>query len=87
MALKDGEIDLLISDELVARYLMAKYGYDFEILPKTLGAIHEYGIGFRKNDTELRDTIQKAFDSMIKDGTAKKISEKWFQADLIGNVR
>lgn len=83
MALHNGEIDLLISDELVARYVMAKNNYDFEILPKTLGAIHEYGIGFRKNDKELRNAIQEAFDSMIKDGTAKKISEKWFQADLI----
>ena len=82
MALKNGEIDALISDEIIARYLMAKNGYKFDILPKTLGKKHEYGIGFRKNDKELRDAIQKAFDSMIKDGTARKISEKWFQADL-----
>lgn len=66
---------------------MAKNGYHFEILPKTLGEVHEYGIGFRKNDEKLRDAIQEAFDSMVKDGTAKKISEKWFQADLIKTRR
>lgn len=82
-ALKNGEIDVLISDEIVARYLMAKHGYKFEILPKTIGGVHEYGIGFRKADVELRDAIQGAFDSMVRDGTAKKISEKWFNADLI----
>lgn len=82
-ALKNGEIDVLISDEIVARYLMAKHGYEFEILPKMIDGVHEYGIGFRKEDVELRDAIQDAFDSMVSDGTAKKISEKWFNADLI----
>lgn len=86
-ALKDKEVDLVISDEIVARYLMVKNGYKFDILPKTLGGTHEYGIGFRKNDKELRDAIQEAFDSMVKDGTAKEISEKWFQADLIRHSR
>lgn len=87
MALKNGDVDVVISDEILARYLMAKNGYHFEILPKTLGEVHEYGIGFRKNDEKLRDAIQEAFDSMVKDGTAKKISEKWFQADLIKTRR
>ena len=31
----------------------------------------------------LRDEVQKVFGDMIKDGTAKKISLKWFGADLI----
>ena len=29
------------------------------------------------------ETIQKAMDEMKKDGTAKKISMKWFNADLV----
>ena len=49
----------------------------------TVGKTNQYGIGFRKGDNELRDRIQAAFDSMVKDGTAKNISEKWFHADLI----
>ena len=40
-------------------------------------------VGFGKDKIELRDEVQKAFNGMIKDGTAQKISEKWFQADLI----
>ncbi|MBQ6297914.1 MAG: amino acid ABC transporter substrate-binding protein [Selenomonadaceae bacterium] len=82
-ALENGKIDVLLCDVIVGRYEMIKHNNNFEILPKTLGGITEYGIGFRKKDVELRDEIQKAFDSMIKDGTAKEISEKWFQADLI----
>ena len=85
--MKAGETDVIICDVIVGRYELVKHSNNFEILPKTLGEITEYGIGFRKNDVELRDEIQKAFDSMVKDGTAKKISEKWFQADLIKHVR
>ena len=81
MALKNGEIDAIVSNELIARYLMAKHGYNFDV-SKILIESHECGVGFRKDDKELRDAIQKAYDSMVTDGTAKKISEKWFQADL-----
>lgn len=82
MALKNGEIDAIISNELIARYLLAKHDYNFEV-PKILTESYECGVGFRKDDKELRDAIQAAYDSMVTDGTAKKISEKWFQADLI----
>ena len=87
LALKAGETDVIICDVIVGRYELVKHSNNFEILPKTLGEITEYGIGFRKNDVELRDEIQKAFDSMVKDGTAKKISEKWFQANIIKHGR
>lgn len=82
-SLEKGEIDVIICDIMVGRYEMGKYEKHFEILPKTLGEITEYGIGFRKKDVELRDAIQKAFDSMVKDGTAAKISEKWFKYNII----
>lgn len=83
-ALKNGEIDAIISNELIARYLMSTHNYNFEI-PKILMEFYECGVGFRKDDKELCEAIQKAYDSMVKDGTAKKISEKWFQADLISH--
>ena len=82
-ALKNGEIDVFICDELVARYEMHKQPGQLELIPLLNGTVVEMGIGFRKDDLELRDRVQKAFDEVVKDGTAKKISEKWFQADLI----
>ena len=86
-ALESGEIDAVVCDEIVGRYEAMKLNRNVEVLNVTVGKTNEYGIGFRKNDKELRDRIQAAFDSMVKDGTAKKISEKWFQADLIKHVR
>ena len=82
-ALGDGEIDALICDEIVGRYAMNKSLDKFEALDITIGDVSQFGIGFRKDNVELRDKVQTVFDEIIKDGTAKKISENWFQADLI----
>lgn len=82
-ALEDGEVDAIISDELVVHYEMNRHRDKFEAIEATVGPFTEVGIGFRKGDTELRDEVQKVFDSMVEDGTAQKISIKWFDADLI----
>ena len=82
-ALNNGEFDALIIDEIAARYEVNKNPDMFEVVEVTVGPITEFGIGFRKGNTELRDKVQNAFDAMIKDGTAKRISEQWFGADLI----
>lgn len=82
-ALEDGQIDALIIDEIAGRYEMSKESGKFSAVEVTIGPVTEFGIGFRKDETKLRNEVQNAFDSMIKDGTARRISEQWFQADLI----
>ncbi|MBQ7453619.1 MAG: amino acid ABC transporter substrate-binding protein [Selenomonadaceae bacterium] len=82
-ALKSGEIDVLICDELVARYEINKHSEQLELVDVSIGTITEMAIGFRKDGVELRDKVQKIFDEMISDGTAAEISEKWFQANVI----
>ena len=82
-ALNDGEIDVFVCDELVARYEMKRNPDRFEIIGAKTGYVTEMAVGFRKEDVALRDKVQAAFNDMVKDGTAKKISEEWFQADLI----
>ena len=51
------------------------------ILDETLAA-EEYGIGFKKGNTELRDKVQGALEEMAADGTLTKISEEWFGEDV-----
>ncbi len=85
--LDSGAVDVLICDEIAARYEISRIPPKFEVIEVTIGPACEIGIGFRKDDVELRDRVQKAFDSMVADGTAKKISEQWFQADLIKRRR
>ena len=85
--LSAGKFDVMIVDEIAARYEIMKNPDAFEIIELTIGPVTEFGIGFRKDDVELRDRVQKVFDEMIKDGTAAKISEQWFQSDLIKSRR
>ena len=75
--------DVFIVDEIAGRYEITQNPNRFEVIEANVSPITEFGIGFAKGNTELRDKVQIAFDDMIKDGTAKKISERWFQADLI----
>lgn len=82
-ALESGELDALICDEIIGRFEMIKNRGKLEMVDITIGKGSEMGIGFRKDDTALRDRVQKAFNEIVKDGTAKKISEKWFGANLI----
>ena len=82
-ALAEERIDVLIVDEFAGRYEINRQGNEFKLIEIAVGDATELGIGFRRSDVELRDEVQKAFDEIIADGTAKKISEKWFQVNLI----
>lgn len=83
MDLENGRLDAVVCDEIVGRYYIAKHPDKMEALNVVVGPISEFGIAFAKENTELRDQVQKAFDEIVADGTAKKISEQWFGSDLI----
>lgn len=83
-ALNDLEIksiDGVVMDMVVANYSIKQTGKPFVVLSETL-AVEEYGIAFRKTDTELRDKVQKTLEEMKADGTVAKIDEKWFGTDF-----
>lgn len=52
-----------------------------QILEENLGD-EVVAVAFRKDDKEYAPVIDKVLDEMKADGTAKKISEQWFNADL-----
>jgi histidine transport system substrate-binding protein len=41
-------------------------------------------MGLRKDDTELREALNKAFAEMRKDGTYEKLAKKYFDFDVYG---
>ena len=45
-------------------------------------APEEYGIGFRKEDVELRDTVNAALQVLAAEGTLAEISTEWFGSDI-----
>ncbi|HDP25657.1 MAG TPA: amino acid ABC transporter substrate-binding protein [Deltaproteobacteria bacterium] len=81
MDLKIGRIDALAVDELVGRYYLSTRPGEYTVLPEALTS-EPIGIGIRKEDVALKDTIQKTLDEMFADGTMKKISIKWFGEDI-----
>ncbi len=84
MALNDleiGGLDGVAMDSVVAEYSLKVTGKPFAILSDSL-APEQYGIAFKKENTELRDKVQKALEEMAADGTVAKISEKWFGSDI-----
>jgi polar amino acid transport system substrate-binding protein len=51
-------------------------GNDFEVVGEQIAA-GPYGIGVRKEDTQLRDALQKALQALIDNGEYAKVLEKW----------
>jgi len=54
----------------------------YRVLEETLGR-DSYGIGFRNEDIALGLEVQRIIDQIIADGTARRISVKWFGDNLI----
>ncbi|RID84530.1 amino acid ABC transporter substrate-binding protein [Peribacillus asahii] len=80
--LKSGRVDAVVIDEVVIDYYMSKQKDTFKVLDESL-APEEYGVGVKKGNEELLEKLQKALDEMNEDGTAAKISEKWFGEDKV----
>ena len=81
MELEVGSVDAIVMDEIVARYEIQTSGKPFAVLDEA-AASEEYGVGFYKGNTELRDKVQKTLEEMVEDGTMAKISKKWFGSDI-----
>jgi polar amino acid transport system substrate-binding protein len=78
MDLESGACDAVAMDIGVAQYdIDQKNGTDtYSILNESI-TTEKYGVGFKKGNTDLKDTVQKTLDEMFKDGTVAKIAQKY----------
>ena len=76
MNLESGAVDAICMDIGVANYEIESRGDKFMMLEDRLSS-EEYGIGFKKGNTELRDKVQATLLDMLADGTFEEIAEKW----------
>ena len=76
MNLESGAVNAICMDIGVANYEIASRGDKFVMLEERLSS-EEYGIGFKKGNTELRDKVQATLLDMLADGTFEEIAEKW----------
>ena len=80
MDLESGAVDAIAMDVGVANYEIANRDDGYVILDEDISS-EQYGIGFNKGNTELRDQVQEALDALVADGTIEKIITKWSEMD------
>ncbi len=76
-----GGVDGVVMDSVVANYSIAQTKKPFKVIDESL-ADEGYGIGFRKNEPELRDAVWTILKEMQSDGTVTAIGQKWFGRDI-----
>src|SRR5450759_3449380 len=76
--IKSGRAVADVNDFPVAAYnaKTSGGGNDFQVVGEQIAA-GPYGVGLRKEDTQLRDAVQGALNAIIADGTYDKVLAKW----------
>lgn len=82
MDLTTGRLDAVVVDEVVGRYYVAKKPDVYAVLDDHFGT-EDYGVGLRKDDTDLHGKLDKALADMKADGVAAKIAEQWFGKNIL----
>ena len=76
--LEVGRADAIVVDEVLARYYMKTKGEDaYRILQENLGE-EEFGVGVRKEDTELLTALNNGMKIVKENGKYDEIYKKWF---------
>ena len=81
MNLEAGTNDAIAVDIGVAQYQLATKADKFKMLEEPLST-EQYAIGFRMDDTELRDTVQATLNEMVEDGTFMEIASNYADYNL-----
>lgn len=81
MELESGSADAIVVDKIVIEYKIAQGKKGVRILEETLKD-EEYGVAFKKGNTDLRDKLQTALNTMAENGKLAEISTKWFGEDI-----
>ena len=81
--LGNGRVDVLIVDEVLARYYMSKNPDKYDVINNVDFGTETFGVGMALTNKDLQAKLDKTLDEMKADGTAAKISEKWFGKYLV----
>ena len=81
MNLEAGTNDAIAVDIGVAQYQLQTKADKFRMLEEPLST-EQYAIGFRLDDTELRDAVQASLNEMVEDGTFAEIAANYTDYNL-----
>lgn len=80
--LPPGRLDAVITDRIVGISAMQESGLKIQALGEVIKR-EEIAVAINKDNKVLLEAINKAIEEMVKDGTYKEISMKWFGKDLL----
>lgn len=70
--------DAIVVDEVLGRYIMKQKGQEnYKVLDDNFGE-EEYGVGVRKEDTLLLESLNDALEQLKENGKYDEIYETWF---------
>ena len=75
-----GRCDAIVMDSVVAEYYITANQKAMKVLDETMAA-EEYGIGFKKGETALKNAVENALYELAQEGKVAEISQKWFGKD------
>lgn len=84
-AMNTGRIDYIVVDYAVAIDYQTKHPDKYYITGAQL-TNEPIAVCLKKENTALRDEIQKAIDAVRADGKLAEFSKKWFKEDYTGNI-
>jgi cystine transport system substrate-binding protein len=76
-----GRVDAALNDSLMVAYLLSNSKLPIKAGAR-VGAVERMGIPFQKNNPQFKAALNKALADAGADGSLKKISVKWFGADV-----
>ncbi len=77
----NGRLDAVITDKIVGLNAIKENNYPYKLVGDLLYT-EKMGIAIRKESPKLLEAVDNALKEMMDDGTYKKISEKYFSADI-----
>ena len=82
MNLESGAVDAICLDIGVANYEIKARNDKFKMLDEHISS-EQYGVGFLKGNTDLRDEVQETLFEMVDDGAFQKIAKEWELEDCV----
>ncbi|MBE6648300.1 MAG: amino acid ABC transporter substrate-binding protein [Ruminococcaceae bacterium] len=82
--METGRIDCIVVDEVLGEYKNSKRETKLVLCEYDFGDDF-YAIGCRKEDTDVAAKINEAIATLIENGKAAEISNKWFGKDIVIN--
>lgn len=80
-ALAQQKVDAVLEENLIAEYYIEQHRWPIKVTAP-FAAPHTLGLPVRKGDQATRQQLATAIETLLRDGSLKTISERWFGYDV-----